>query len=87
MSHYFKDDYDPDSMPEETVPPEEQQLMEDDRRSRWIMTESLLNYLAVVVGVILIILFIALLFSIIKWLAGDISSTFSLLADRFNQTR
>ena len=88
MNKYFKEDYDPDQLPEiEEQIDEEQQIEAEERKSRWIMTESMLNFLAVVAGVILIILFTALLFSIVKWLQEDVRSTFSLLTDRFNQPR
>ena len=88
MNKYFKEDYDPENLPDpEAEGSEEREIEAEERKSRWIMTESMLNFLAVVAGVILIILFTALLFSIVKWLQEDVHSTFSLLTDRFNQPR
>lgn len=55
----------------------------EEKRERWIMTENLLNFCAIVVGVVLIIVLVALLFSMVDWLKRDISANFQVLIARF----
>ena len=80
MGQYFDPDARPDPEAEERLSREE---AEEERRGRWRMTEGMLNFLAVVVGAILIVLLTALLFSMINWLLNDVNTTFSVLKSRF----
>ena len=55
----------------------------EEKRDRYRVAAGMMNFLGVVVGVAAIFLLLALLFSLISWLAQDISSTFAILRTRF----
>lgn len=54
-----------------------------EKQDHFRVAAGVFNFLGVVVGVVAILLLVALLFSLISWLARDISSTFAILRTRF----
>ncbi len=55
----------------------------EDRREHFRLAAGMMDFLGVVLGVIVILVLLALIFSLVSWLAQDVSSTFSILRTRF----
>ena len=84
MGTYFQDRPDLPPMEEQMLTPEELEREEkEEKREKWILTENLLSFCGVVLGVVLIIVLATLLFSMADWLKRDISANFSVLYTRF----
>lgn len=84
MGRYFQDQQNGYPPEERHRTPEELERAEkEEKREKWILTENLLSFCAVVLGVVLIIVLSALLFSMTDWLKRDISANFSVLYTRF----
>lgn len=59
------------------------QWEKEDKQDRYRVAAGVMEFLGVVAGVVCILLLIALLMSLISWLARDISSTFATLRTHF----
>lgn len=59
--------------------------LEDDesRRDRLRVAAGLFNFAAVIVGMVVVLIMIALLVSLISWLQSDLSRSFSLIQSGF----
>ena len=55
----------------------------EDRREHFRLAAGMMDFLGVVLGVIVILVLLALIFSLVSWLTQDVSSTFSILRTRF----
>lgn len=56
---------------------EEEQALE--KRERWRMAASVGDFFAVVVGVVAILALVGVLISLINWVSGDLTQSFTLL--------
>ena len=54
-----------------------------EKQDRFRMAAGMTEFLGVVLGVIVILVLLALIFSLVSWLTQDVSSTFSILRTRF----
>ena len=59
------------------------QWEEEDQQDRFRVAAGVMEFVGVVAGVIMILLLLALLFSLFSWLNQDISRTFAILRTRF----
>lgn len=61
---------------------------EEDRmlwQDRWRLTTGLLDFLAVVCGVVVCLILVLLIFSLVNWLRQDAVSTFKVFIDMFKE--
>ncbi len=61
----------------------EKEMEKQEKRDRWRMACGVFEFAGVVVGAVLILVLLALLFSLLSWLRQDISSTFTIMLERF----
>lgn len=54
-----------------------------ERQDHFRVAAGVMEFLGVALGVLSILVLLALLFSLVSWLARDISSTFAILRTRF----
>ena len=55
------------------------------RQDRWRLTAGLLDFLAVVCGVVVCLILVLLIFSLVNWLRQDAVSTFKVFIDMFKE--
>ena len=60
-----------------------QEWERQEKQDHYRVAAGVMNFLGVVLGVAVIFVLLALLFSLVSWLIQDISSNFSILRTRF----
>ncbi len=55
----------------------------EERRDHYRVAAGVMEFLGVVLGVVSILVLVALLMSLLTWLAQDVNSTFAILRTRF----
>lgn len=75
------DDYDPEDDDEyfEELPPEEKKLR---KIGRFKMAAGLFNFLSVIVGLVVTLVFISLIITLINWVVSDLSGTFNFVINQ-----
>ena len=61
----------------------EKEMEKQEKRDRWRMASGVIEFAGVVVGAALILVLLALLFSLLSWLKQDVASTFTIMLERF----
>ena len=62
---------------------ERKQEEEEERRDRWRLTTGLMEFLAVVVGIAVTLMLVALIVSLLSWVRQDASDIFDVFLSLF----
>ena len=62
---------------------ERRQEKEEERRDRWRLTTGLMEFLAVVVGIAVTLMLVALIVSLLSWVRQDASDIFDVFLSLF----
>lgn len=73
----YPEDEDPDDEP---LTPEEKKML---RKGRFRVAAGIFDFFSVIAGTVVILIFIALLVSLITWLQSDFDQTFTLITRTF----
>lgn len=76
----YEDGYDEDYPDDEPLTPEEKKML---RKGRFRVAAGIFDFFSVIAGTVVILIFIALLVSLITWLQSDFDQTFTLITRTF----